>query len=99
MPLEFRSKKFRFGLTLGAVLGSATLLLDHRLASLLLEHTNIRVLGFLVPFLVPGMLVAVMLSGNVHAFPMWIAALANAILYYSIVQIVWSTRLIFRRKA
>lgn len=81
------------------MLGLATLLLDYRLASLLLKHINVRLLGSLIPLLVPGMLVAAMLGGNVHAFPMWVAALANAIFYYFLVQIVWSIMLLFKRKA
>jgi hypothetical protein len=32
-------------------------------------------------FLMPGMLIAVIASGNVHVFPIWVAALGNLFFY------------------
>jgi len=38
-----------------------------------------------VALLIPGLIVSMALSGNVHAFPLWLAAIANGFLYFGLI--------------
>jgi uncharacterized membrane protein len=46
----------------------------------------------IIIFIAPGLLVAIMLSGNVHIFEMWTAALANFVFYFALVYGVLTIR-------
>jgi hypothetical protein len=45
--------------------------------------------GILFTLTLPGMLTSAILTGNVHAFPMWPAAIVNALLYYLLGSLLW----------
>ena len=54
-------------------------------------------LGFLIVLLLPGMFVSMALCGNMHAFPLWLAALANTLFYFGLTLMVWKIIHLFRR--
>jgi hypothetical protein len=67
-------KSMLIALCFGCVFAGLTLGLDH------LETLS----STLVSFLFPGILCAMALSGNAHAFHLWVAALANFALYFAL---------------
>jgi hypothetical protein len=44
--------------------------------------------GAVIFCLIPGMLVAIILTGNVHAWPTWMAALGNFLFYFLVTHLV-----------
>jgi hypothetical protein len=46
-----------------------------------LSHLSVNA-GAVVICLFPGMLMAMAITGNVHAWPIWIAALGNFLFYF-----------------
>jgi hypothetical protein len=46
----------------------------------------------IIIFITPGLLVAIMFSGNVHSFETWAAALANFVFYFALVYGVLTIR-------
>jgi hypothetical protein len=44
------------------------------------------------------MIISMTVSGNVHDFSLGLAAIANAIIYYLLVRIIWWIIDLFRRK-
>jgi hypothetical protein len=51
-----------------------------------------------VLLLMPGMIAAIALSGNVHAFPMWVAACGNFLFYFFLVWLATAVWKKFRTK-
>lgn len=47
-----------------------------------------------IVFLIPGMLIGAATTGNIHAWPVWIAALSNFIFYFLI---TWLLVTVWRR--
>ena len=46
--------------------------------------------------LIPGIVVAAVAAGNIHAWPLWLAAVSNFVFYFGL---VWfAARLVFRRR-
>jgi len=45
--------------------------------------------GIFFMFTLPGMLVSGIIVRNIHAFPTWLAAIANALLYYLLGNLLW----------
>ena len=61
---------------------AAVLALVPAALSLFLESTGNTIGEFGIAFLFPGMLASIAMSGNAHAFHLWVAALANFLLYF-----------------
>jgi hypothetical protein len=72
-----------FASGLGVLLGSLTLTIQ-RLSAI----SDNRLIGAaqttLVILLFPGLIAAMGISGNVHVFPLWVAAAINAVVYYGV---------------
>jgi hypothetical protein len=67
---EMRRYLIVLGVLLGLVAAASTFELEHLASSPA------------VIFLMPGMLVAIVAAGNVHVWPVWIAALGNFVFYF-----------------
>jgi hypothetical protein len=65
------------GLTIIAIIFGATV----ATATLMIESLSSSQLVFI---LIPGLIASMAVSGNVHAFPLWIAALVNFGFYFLI---------------
>jgi hypothetical protein len=50
----------------------------------------------IVVLLLPGMLASGILSGNIHAFPLWMTAMANLAIYFLGVRIIFWTFDLFK---
>jgi len=61
------------------------LLLAGVVASLTMMLQHVPLPFFLVFFTIPGIIGSMALSGNVHAFPLWLAAWINFVLYLLLV--------------
>ncbi len=55
--------------------------------------------GFMVFLLIPGVIASMGISNNVHAFPLWIAAVFNFFFYFLLNWcLIWLASKIFKRK-
>jgi hypothetical protein len=70
---EMRRYFIVLGVLLGLVAAASTFELEHLASSPA------------VILLMPGMLVAIVAAGNVHAWPVWIAALGNFVFYFLLI--------------
>jgi drug/metabolite transporter (DMT)-like permease len=83
-----RREKVLCGAVLGGLLGGLTFALP-KLSSLS-EHPVVEtVQRCTVALLLPGIIGAGAASGNVHAWPMWLAAGLNAVLYFVVGWLLW----------
>ena len=91
--MSHSKKNFMIGAVFGLIaavltleIGSISVISDKLIAGALQT--------FLLDCLVPGLIAAMTLSGNAHAFHLWLAALANFILYFLL---VWAFELVIRK--
>ena len=83
-PLKHR---YRIAMVVGSAFGLSTFFLK-----------NVEGWGrFLIVLLFPGMFASMALSGNVHAFPLWLAAVANSLFYFGLTLLIWKVLQLFRR--
>jgi hypothetical protein len=47
----------------------------------------------------PGLIFSMILSGNVHAFPLWLAAIGNAIFFFLLTKLVFLIPDLFKKSA
>jgi hypothetical protein len=52
---------------------------------------------WLAIFSFPGLIFSAILSGNFHAFPLWLAAIGNFIFFYLLVRVIWLLIDLFRK--
>jgi|GEM_PF-4566780 len=91
LPSLLDRKSSLIALIVGILIGISVLSLKH------LEGGG-GVGAFLILCMFPGMIVAMILSGNVHAFSLWVAAIANIVFYFALVRTVWFVVDIVKRK-
>jgi hypothetical protein len=81
-------------LLVGIVIGSL-----FAIATLVLTNTGaVPAMQFLIYFLVPGLVLSMAVSGNVHAFHLWVAALGNLAFWLLLCWLVGSIIGRIRRK-
>lgn len=77
----FLNPKLLSAIVLGGLLGGLTLAIP-KLGSLAENAVVAAVQRGLVALLLPGLIGAAGVSGNVHAWPLWIAAGINMVIYF-----------------
>jgi hypothetical protein len=86
-----------FASGLGVLVGGLTLTIQ-RLSAI----PDNRLIGaaqeILVILLLPGMIGAMVLSGNVHAFILWVAAAINGVIYYGVGWIFYALVARYRKR-
>jgi Ca2+/Na+ antiporter len=76
-------------LVLGSILGVLTFAVPW--LAVISTNPNVGMLQKVAYFmLLPGLLIAIATSGNVHAFYLWVAAIGNFFFYAVIVWFFWS---------
>jgi hypothetical protein len=85
VPLAHRNEVARWPLVVALVVGIVTALL-----SISLEYSAFGegFGGFITAVLFPGLLGSMAISGNAHAFSLWIAAGINCIIYFLMVWMI-----------
>jgi hypothetical protein len=81
IPNRHRAARI-FGIIVGATVGIETLFPEAMCC-------GGTIAGIFFTFTLPGMLVSGIVVGNVHAYPLWIAVLANAALYFFLGSSLW----------
>jgi hypothetical protein len=92
------SKRLLFASVLAGVFACATFALQW-LATISENPAIGAVQEFLVALLFPGMIGAMALSGNGHAWYLWVAAAINAAIYFSLAWLIYGLAARFRRRA
>ena len=82
MVFDRRNAARIFGLIVGVAVGVETLFPEVMCCGSVLTRIFFM-------FTIPGMLASAMIVGNIHAFPTWIGALANALFYYFLGSSIW----------
>jgi prepilin signal peptidase PulO-like enzyme (type II secretory pathway) len=84
---RLNSNGILFASGLGVVIGGLTLMIQ--------RLTTIKTLIIL---LLPGIFGAMAISGNVHSFPLWLAAAINAMIYFGIGWLLYVLGAKYRRR-
>jgi hypothetical protein len=81
LPDQRRAARI-FGVIAGATVGIETLFPEAMCCGGTLTGTFFM-------FTLPGMFASGMIVGNIHAYPTWLAAIVNALLYYVLGSLLW----------
>jgi hypothetical protein len=82
MPFDQRKAARIFGVIAGAAVG-----IESFFPEAMCCDGTIKAIFFI--FTIPGMIASGMLTGNIHAFPTWPAAIVNSLLYYFLGSLLW----------
>lgn len=82
MPFDQRKAARIFGVVAGAAVGIETIFPEAMCCGGTLT-------GIFFTFTLPGMFASAMMVGNIHAYPTWLAAIVNALLYYLLGSLLW----------
>jgi len=77
--LERLSGRTKIGYIAGVVIALLTLLLN---------QMGLTATVLTIPLAFPGIFISMLVSGNVHAPPLWIAAIANGIFYIVLARLI-----------
>jgi len=92
-PENMRHRRLIAALLIGCTFGALTFAI--RDLSVLSSNSIVAIVQQLMSNLLwPGLICAFAASGNIHAWPLWIAAVGNFIFYFSI---TWAINVLWRR--